>query len=119
MDERAGDVAAGYTAAADMACLRDQADAHRVWKRTRSGLAVNPALVTASGGVLVDDAFTAIMMQYCRDRLGARCVLANNSIRSPISSLDHSEPHYTRMYQAMRKVGGPLAFQTRGAGADR
>jgi len=104
---------AGYTAAADMACLRDQVTAHRVWRRTRSGLAVNPAqLVTPTGEVRVDDAFTAIMMRFCRDQLGPRCVLANNSIRSPISSLDRSEPHYARMYDAMRNVGGPHSFQT-------
>ena len=93
----------------------EQVTAHRVWKRTRSGLAFNPAqFVTASGGRTVDDRFTAAMMRHCRDQLGSRCILENNSIRSPIASLDPNpkRPHYQRMYRAMVRHHPARAFQT-------
>jgi hypothetical protein len=106
---------AGYSRAADQECHRREVDAHRVWSRTRSGLALNPAqFVTASGGRTVDDEFTAAMMRYCEGRLGQRCVLENNSIRSPIASLDPDprQPHYRRMYRAMARHAPAVAFQT-------
>lgn len=108
-------LAAGYTRDADKTCHRQQITAHRVWKRTRSGLAFNPAqFVTASGGRTVDDRFTAAMMRHCRDELGKRCILENNSIRSPIASLDPNpkRPHYQRMYRAMVRHSPARAFQT-------
>ena len=106
---------AGYTRAADRTCHRQQVSAHRVWKRTRSGLALNPAqFVTASGDRTVDDKFTAAMMRHCRQQLNQRCVLENNSIRSPIASLDPNpkQPHYQRMYRAMVRHHPLRAFQT-------
>lgn len=108
-------VRAGYTPRADKACHRQEIDAHRVWSRTRSGLALNPAqLVGSSGRIVVDDRFTARMMAYCRNRLHGRCILENLSIRSPISGLDPDprRPHYRRMYRAMKAQGPPVAFQT-------
>lgn len=108
-------LAAGYSRAADKRCHREQVTAHRVWERTRSGLAFNPAqFVTGSGGRTVDDTFTAAMMRHCRDQLGKRCVLENNSIRSPIGSLDANGgvPHYRRMYRAMVRHSPARAFQT-------
>ena len=106
---------AGYSPAADRACHRREVDAHRVWSRTRSGLALNPAqFVTGDGGRTVDDEFTVAMMRYCEHRLGERCILENNSIRSPIGSLDPDprQPHYWRMYRAMARHAPTLAFQT-------
>lgn len=101
---------AGYTAARDKRCHRQQVAAHRVWKRTRSGLALNPAqLVTATGGRRVDTGFTIAMMRHCRSTLGNRCVLENNSIRSPIASLGDE---YRRMYAAMARLAPGLGFQT-------
>ena len=101
---------AGYTAARDRTCHRRQVTAHRVWRRTRSGLALNPAqLVTAGGGGTVDTGFTIAMMRHCRQSLGHRCVLENNSIRSPIASLGDE---YRRMYAAMARISPALAFQT-------
>ena len=101
---------AGYSAARDRRCHRQEIAAHRVWKQTRSGLALNPAqLVTRGGGRTVDTGFTIAMMRYCRDTLAARCVLENNSIRSPIGSLGDS---YGRMYAAMADHAPGLGFQT-------
>lgn len=106
---------AGYTAAKDKRCHRQQVDAHRVWKRTRSGLTLNPAqLVTRDGGRTVDSDFTIAMMRSCTRTLGERCVLENNSIRSPITSLDAGSKvkHYQRMYAAMATYAPSIAFQT-------
>src|SRR5581483_614491 len=55
----------------------------------------------------VDEAFTESMMTYCRATLGPRCVLANNSIRSTSQGTA-----YTSMYNKMKALGRPLAFQT-------
>lgn len=96
-------LAAGFTTAADHRCLQEQVDAHRVWQRTNSDLSLNPYqdLERPAGP---DEAFTDSMMGYCRSVLGARCVLANNSLRTP--------PKYEAMYAKMRALGPPLAFQT-------
>ncbi len=105
---------AGYTVAKDKACHRAEVDAHRVWTRTRSGYAFNPAQFVKRNRQLVDDRFTVSMMRYCTSRLGNRCIVENNSIRSPIGSLDpdRRHPHYKRMYRAMTKYGTARAFQT-------
>lgn len=101
---------AGYTAARDKRCHRQQVAAHRVWRTTRSGLALNPAqFVTRGGGRTVDTDFTITMMRHCRSTLGSRCVLGNNSIRSPIGSLGEQ---YRRMYAAMARIAPGLGFQT-------
>lgn len=101
-------VRAGYTAAADEACQRQQVDAHAAWSRTRSGLSFNPyQRVQEDGGIKHDEAFTEQMMRYCRSRLGDACVLENHSIRS-----GGQGPLYEQMYQAMRALGGAISFQT-------
>ena len=101
---------AGYTAARDKRCHRQEIDAHRAWRTTRSGLALNPAqLVTRDGAATVDTRFTIAMMRYCRRTLSSRCVLENNSIRSPIAALG---PNYERMYAAMGDLAPGVAFQT-------
>src|SRR6266540_2369346 len=101
-------VRAGYTAAADEACQRQQVDAHAVWSRTRSGLSFNPyQRVQADGGIKNDEEFTEQMMRYCRSRLGDACVLENHSIRT-----GGQGRLYDQMYQAMRALGGAIGFQT-------
>jgi hypothetical protein len=106
---------AGYTKSKDKACHKQEVKAHRVWSKTRTGLAMNPAqFVKAGGGRTVDDKFTVAMMRQCRKQLHSRCVLENNSIRSPIRSLDpdRRHPHYRRMYRAMTRHSTARAFQT-------
>ncbi len=100
-------VRAGYTAAADEACQREQVDAHAVWSRTRSGLSFNPYQRVEGGQVKHDEAFTEQMMRYCRSKLGAACVLENHSIRTTGQGR-----LYQQMYQAMRSLGGAIGFQT-------
>ena len=104
---------AGYTAKRDKKCHKSQIKAHRVWQRTRAGLAFNPAQFVKAHKQVVSDRFTVSMMRYCRSRLGSRCVLENNSIRSPIHSLDKgTKPHYQRMYANMVRHSPSRAFQT-------
>jgi hypothetical protein len=96
---------AGYNTAADHRCHQRQLEAHQVWQHTRSDLELNPYQdIEQTGKASVDEGFTESMMQYCRAVLGPRCVLENNSASDP--------PKYPRMYEAMRQLGGPLAFQT-------
>jgi hypothetical protein len=99
--------AAGYTQAADVRCLNDQIDAHAVWRSTRSGLALSPyqRIDPAAGGDGV--AITVPLMTLCRTRLGARCVLENNSLRTPLQGGD-----YTPMYARIQQLGPPISFQT-------
>ena len=106
-------VAAGYTAALDDTCQRDQIRVHDVWKQTRSGIALNPyQRVGPDGWVNGDEAYTESIMATCRSILGARCVLENNSVRSP----QQPDP-YPQMYSTMSSMAAPIAFQT--AAADR
>ncbi len=97
-------LAAGFTVAADQQCHRDEIAAHDVWKSTRSDLSFNPYQVIGGPKRETDEAFTEQMMELCRSALGARCVLANNSLRVP--------PQYSDMYNRMKELGPPIAFQT-------
>jgi hypothetical protein len=106
---------AGLDDERDLRCFKEQVDAHDVWKRTRSDLAVNPyqsieaKSAAASGGSRVrggDLAMPEQVMRYCRQRLGARCILENNSLRADPS------PQYVQLYEVMEGLGKPLAFQT-------
>jgi len=101
-------VQAGYTAAADARCLAAQTDAHAVWRRTRSGLALKPwQRVEADGSVTIDEPFTEAMMADCIATLGRHCVLESNSIRwEPLGG------PYDAMYRAMQATGAPISFQT-------
>jgi hypothetical protein len=105
-------LAAGYTVAADQRCQREEIDAHRVWRRTRSGVAFNPyQFIAADGKARIDEGFTEQMMTYCRTSIGPRCVLENNSIRWPPLT-----GRYASMYAAMQRLGHPISFQTAAAG---
>ena len=96
-------LAAGFTVAADKTCEREQVQSHLVWQQTRSDLSFNPYQVI-DGTWHSDEAFTESMMDFCRATLGARCVLANNSIRLPLQ--------FPAMYDHIKALGPPIAFQT-------
>jgi len=96
-------LAAGFTVAADELCHQQEILSHRVWARTRSDLSFNPyQLVDRSGRG--DEAFTEQMMSFCRSTLGERCVLANNSLRTPLQ--------FPQMYARIQSLGPPISFQT-------
>lgn len=99
---------AGFTTAADKGCHRQQVQAHRVWRRTRSGLAFNPYhRIGPDGNVTAEVAFPKEMMSFCRRVLGSRCVLENYSLSSPLR-----DRLYDELYPALLAAGKPLAFQT-------
>lgn len=101
-------LAAEFDSDQDRECLRRQVEAHQVWRSTRSGLAFNPyQVINQDGTVGVDLEFTVSMMSYCRDMLGERCVLENNSIRWP-----PFQGRYERMYESMVALGAPISLQT-------
>jgi hypothetical protein len=98
---------AGYTLAADENCQREEIGASAVWQHTHVDLALNPyEVVDAGGSTRGDELFTESMMQYCRQILSSRCVLENNSLRTPPLQ------SYLAMYATMQSLGKPIAFQT-------
>lgn len=102
---------AGFTVALDMQCHRAQLQEMTVWQSTRVDYSFNPYQVLSPDGShsSPDEGFTEQMMQDCRDVLGQRCVLFNESIRYPISKLGHE---YEQMYAKMKQLGRPIGFQT-------
>ncbi|MDX6323862.1 MAG: hypothetical protein QOK15_216 [Nocardioidaceae bacterium] len=114
---------AGYTTQADRTCLLRQVDAHDVWQHTHQSLALNPyrPWVQGSGGptqAATDLSVTSTVASYCRSKLGQRCTLSNNSIRSAYAGYltgdtDQStgEPPYAALYRVLRTEGPPMSFQ--------
>ena len=96
----------GLTRAADEACLKQEVQAHKVWTRTRSVLALNPYQDLATAPA-TDVDFTVKMAKQCRTVLGNRCVLENHSIREASLGAD-----YERLFTKMTALGRPLAMQT-------
>jgi hypothetical protein len=102
-------LSAGFTRAADDACHNREIRDHAVWKRTRSELAFNPyQVVNADGTTGTDEAYTESQINYCRNQLGKRCVVANYSL----SETRPSKPNYGALYAKMKAVGPPLEIQT-------
>ena len=76
-------LAVGYTLAADEHCQDQEIIAHEAWNHTHSSLAFNPyQVINANGTTGVDRVFTQSLMGYCRQMLGYRCTLGNDSIRN-------------------------------------
>lgn len=101
--------AAGFTRAQDDNCHAEQILAHRVWQHTRSEVAFNPyQAIQSNGSVKQDVAYTVSQMDYCREILGPRCILANYSI----SAARPDGKAYAEVYAHMEKLGAPIAFQT-------
>jgi hypothetical protein len=99
---------AGYTIAADHLCEQEQIRAHAVWRHTRSDLSFNPfQTIISRTQVGNDEKFTEQMMSYCRQVLGTRCILENNSLRSVSQSIG-----YAKMYSAIHSRGANITFQT-------
>jgi Phosphoesterase family len=103
-------LAAGYTLAADEHCQDQEIIAHEAWNHTHSSLAFNPyQVINANGTTGVDKVFTQSLMGYCRQMLGDRCTLGNDSIRTPITTLG---PNYPAMYASIQAAGPTSYFQT-------
>ncbi len=100
--------AAGYTEAADKACIRNAIEAHTAWKHTTSDLDFSPFPDVAGGSGNRDVAYPIEMMDTCRRILGDRCGLQNNAL----SQDKLANPQFTQMYDKMAELGSPLVFQT-------
>jgi hypothetical protein len=101
----------GYTVAQDEQCEMSQVDAAKVWTHTNTSIAFNPWIPwTDTDGTAIqgptDLAFTEQVMTYCREVLGARCTLENNSLNGAPPA------EYAAMYSAMKVAGGAITFQT-------
>jgi len=100
-------LAAGFSFDVDQTCHHEEIDAHKVWLQTHADLDFSPYQNIERKGVRsVDEGFTESMMEYCRTTLGARCVLENNSIRTPVQA------NYAAMYDRIKQMGPPISFQT-------
>ncbi|MCE7936881.1 hypothetical protein DYH10_03815 [Candidatus Saccharibacteria bacterium CPR2] len=105
--------AAGFTLEKDKQCQKDQIAAHSIYKYTRSSIALNPyQAINDNNTVSMDVNFTNSLMDYCRQTLGNRCVLANNSIRDASTTSSPLGDNYTVMYSHMKSKGAPITFQT-------
>jgi hypothetical protein len=100
-------LAAGYTVAADQACQTAALQAQTAWTHTHSSIALNPYDSLSGSTPVIDEAFTVTVMQDCRQILGSRCTLGNNSIRSTSLGSD-----YDSMYASMKALGPGMYFQT-------
>lgn len=100
---------AGYTYQADVDCLRNNIDnvaAH--WSKTRFDIALNPFQGFNRPAGQTPNTVTLEILSYCRQKLGIRCVLGNNSLRSTVALGEN----YDEIYAAMKAAGGPIYFQT-------
>ena len=102
----------------DAYCLKHQIDGFAVWHSTHvslsfsnyTGFNTDPS---ATPGVAYDN-FTAGVMTYCRQVLGNRCVLENNSIRSDYATKNEQTLPNT-VFNALFKNGPDATYQTASA----
>ncbi len=114
---------AGYTDALEEACLSAAPQDYAVWSRTPLDFTFNPLILTDSGAAVLDTTFPVTLMQSFRASLGARGVVANHGLDSPIGP--EQEPIYaefTALYQQAQghtpPAPAPLEFQTAGPTVD-
>ena len=100
--------AAGYTEAADKACILSAIKAHEVWRHTTTDVDFSPFPDVEGGTDARDVSYPIAMMTTCRQVLQYRCGLQNNALST--DKLDNQD--FTQMYDAMSKLGSPLIFQT-------
>jgi hypothetical protein len=104
----AGLTAAGYTTAADKACISDSITEHLVWTHTTSDVDFSPLPTITDPGATRDLSYTTTMMAQCRAVLGVRCGLENNAL-----SVDKlANPQFVQLYAAMTKLAPPITLQT-------
>jgi glycosyl hydrolase family 42 (putative beta-galactosidase) len=105
-------VASTYTKRKDQHAFEGAIRAHRVWRRTRQILTVNPwQYINQDGSFGFHVRFTNKMMNLCRRIFRTRCILQNNSMRASWLT-DHMPGGYRPMFRHMRKLGRPISFQT-------
>lgn len=100
-------LAAHFTNADYRACLKGAVEDYDGWTATRIEFPFNPfSEVDSSGRVTFLLDFTKDVMRDCRARLAERCTLDNHDLNVPPLNAVHA------LYDEMRKLGGPIEFQT-------
>jgi hypothetical protein len=97
--------ASPYSDTAEQACLSGAVADYSPWHLTPIDFTFN-TYSKFTGGTL--PAFTISVMTSCRSVLGARCVLDNHVLESPLYAPDAA------IYTAIQTAGGPINFQTQG-----
>lgn len=103
VDSRTSMRAAGYTDAAQQACLLGAVEDYSAWKHTLIDFPFN-VFTRAGGGI--DPAFSLSVMEHCRALLGTRCVIGNHALSAPLRE------HDSIIYERIRSLGGTVNFQT-------
>ncbi len=98
-----GSAAVPYSDANEQACLMGAIDDYAAWQNTEIDFTFN-TYVKFTGGT--DIAFTISVMNKCRASAGARCVLDNHALQTPLSAAD------SQVYTEMQTLGGLINFQT-------
>jgi hypothetical protein len=102
--------AAGFTDAAEKACLMGAVEDYSGWTKTPLDLTFSPYEAGDSGTAVRDDSFTLAVMKEWREKLGARGVISNHSLQSPVS------PPLVLIYAQLKEVGPPIELQTASEG---
>jgi hypothetical protein len=100
---RANLIAAGYTDAAQQACLLGAVDDYASWKLTLVDYTFNTFYLIGGGN---DPTVAPAVMEACRSAFRDRCVLDNHALSAPLRAQD------TAVYDAIQALGPPIDFQT-------
>jgi hypothetical protein len=105
---------AGYTVPTDVACLKQEMDSQAIsWPHTRVTVSVNPyENIFWKSGVATrsaDAAVTKAIIDYCRVKLGAQCMLENAELGRP--SATPGDPTYSYLYPMMFRAGLLTSFE--------
>jgi hypothetical protein len=96
---------AGFKPAEFKRCLMDGLEDYAVWKSTNIETPLNPIHMPL-GNPKGDQEFTAQYMRECRKAFGKRCIFDNHDLdTTPAKAV-------LPVYAEMKKMGGPIEFQT-------
>lgn len=106
-------IKAGFTAAQDDVCHREQVDAQARWQTTRWDLALHPYQRISDSGAYLgqDQAYTRSIMEYCRAQLGTRCSVGHTALGKEYASGEPEQAMYGDI-RAHRGLGFPVWMQT-------
>jgi hypothetical protein len=97
---------AGFNDADFLSCLGDSAQDYAAWPTTRVDFPFNPYRAIDSGRPRQDLEVTRRLMREWRQKMGARGVLANESVQFP------PPPLLAPVYEEMKRLGPPIELQT-------
>ena len=86
-------------------CLNNAVSDYAPWKKTNVEVPLNP-LHMPLGNPKGDHDFTTQFMKSCRQAFGKRCIFDNHDLDTLAG------PPVKKMYDIMKKMGGPIEFQT-------